>query len=83
MTTTDHAMTTGAGSEAGERQATELADRIRALAATDPDLAQELVDQLIENLNRATDGAFQEHLESAAAQPTNHPSAVTSPPGTS
>jgi len=68
MTTTEH-VTVGAGPDTGERHATELADRIRALAATDPDLAQDLVDQLIENLNRATDGAFTEHLEGMAAEP--------------
>ncbi len=68
MTTTEHITTNG---DAGERHATELADRIRALAATDPYLAQELVDQLIENLNRATDGAFQEHLEGGMSSASN------------
>ena len=52
----------GKGAEPGERQAIELADRLRMLATSDPDLAQDLVEQLIERLNRATEGAFDEHL---------------------
>lgn len=53
--------------EPGERQALELADRLRLLAASDPDLAQDLVEQLIEGLNRATRGGFDEHIEKAGA----------------
>ena len=56
----------GASAGQGEQQALELADRLRMLAASDPDLAQDLVEQLIEGLNRATDGAFDAHLEKAA-----------------
>jgi hypothetical protein len=52
----------------GQRQALELADRLRALAASDPDLAQDLVDRLIEGLNRATEGAFDEHVEKELAK---------------
>jgi hypothetical protein len=55
----------GAGRDEGERQAAELADRLRTLAAADPDLAQHLVEDLIARLNAATDGAFDEHLEQA------------------
>jgi uncharacterized protein YhfF len=51
----------------GERQALELADRLRMLAASDPDLAQDLVEQLIEGLNKATAGAFDEHIEKELA----------------
>lgn len=47
----------------GERQALELADRIRMVAAQDPELAQDLVDQLIVALDRATGGTFREHLD--------------------
>ena len=47
----------------GERRAFELANRIRAVAATDPALAQELVDQLIVALDRAMGGTFREHLD--------------------
>lgn len=46
-------------------QAMELADRIRMVAAQDPELAQDLVDQLIAALDRATDGTFREHLGAA------------------
>jgi hypothetical protein len=46
----------------GERRALELANRIREVAATDPALAQELVDQLIVALDRAMGGTFREHL---------------------
>ena len=58
----------GGESERGERQALELADRLRMLAASDPDLAQDLVDKLIDGLNRATAGAFDEHVERELAK---------------
>ena len=47
----------------GERHALELANRIRAVAATDPALAQDLVDQLIVALDRALGGTFRKHLD--------------------
>ena len=50
----------------GERRAMELADRIRQVAAEDPGLAQNLVDQLIVALDRAMGGTFREHLDGAA-----------------
>jgi hypothetical protein len=50
----------------GERHALELADRIRMVAAEDPALAQDLVDQLIVALDRAMGGTFREHLDGAA-----------------
>jgi hypothetical protein len=50
----------------GERRALELADRIRLVAAQDPALAQDLVDQLIVALDRAMGGTFLEHLDGAA-----------------
>ena len=50
----------------GERRALELADRIRLVAAQDPALAQDLVDQLIVALDRAMGGTFREHLDGAA-----------------
>jgi len=56
------------GADRGERQALELADRLRMLAASDPDLAQDLVEQLIESLNRAPRGAFDEHIERELAR---------------
>ena len=52
--------------EQGERHAMELADRIRMVAAEDPELGQDLVDQLIVALDRATGGTFREHLDGAA-----------------
>jgi hypothetical protein len=55
----------GVGPDQGERQAIELADRLRALAAADPNLAQHLVEDLIARLNQATDGAFTEHVDQA------------------
>jgi hypothetical protein len=51
--------------EEGERRALELADRIRIVAAQDPELAQDLVDQLIVALDRAMGGTFREHLDGA------------------
>jgi len=52
--------------EEGERRALELAERIRMVAAQDPEIAQELVDQLIVALDRAMGGTFREHLDGAA-----------------
>ena len=52
----------------GERRALELANRIRLVAAQDPGLAQDLVDQLIVALDRAMGGTFREHLDGAARQ---------------
>jgi len=60
----------------GERQALELADRLRMLAASDPDLAQDLVDKLIDGLNRATAGAFDEHIERELAKTGTNPGAA-------
>jgi hypothetical protein len=54
--------------EEGERRALELADRIRIVAAQDPELAQDLVDQLIAALDRAMGGTFREHLDGAARE---------------
>jgi hypothetical protein len=50
--------------DAGERRGMELAARIRMVAAQDPELAQDLVDQLIAALERATGGAFRQFLDS-------------------
>ena len=68
MTTSEHVGHDFAesGIEQGERHAMELADRIRMVAAEDPELAQDLVDQLIVALDRATGGTFREHLDGAA-----------------
>ena len=52
----------------GERRALELANRIRLVAAEDPALAQDLVDQLIVALDRAMGGTFREHLDGAARE---------------
>ena len=52
--------------EAGEKRSMELATRIRMVAAQDPELAQDLVDQLIVALDRAMGGTFREYLESEA-----------------
>jgi len=50
-------------SEAGERRGMELAARIRMVAAEDPELAQDLVDELIVALERAMGGSFREYLD--------------------
>jgi hypothetical protein len=55
-------------SEAGERRGMELAARIRLVAAQDPDLAQELVDELIAALEKALGGTFREYLDSEACE---------------
>ena len=47
----------------GERRALELAHRIRLVAAYDPGHAQELVDELIVQLDRAMGGTFREYLD--------------------
>jgi hypothetical protein len=49
--------------EAGERRGKELAARLRMVAAEDPELAQELVDELIVALDRAMGGTFREYLD--------------------
>jgi hypothetical protein len=65
MTTSEHIANDVAGDseDDGERQALELADRIRMVAAQDPELAQDLVDQLIVALDKATGGTFRDHLD--------------------
>ena len=52
--------------EAGERRGMELAARIRMVAAEDPELAQDLVDELIVALERAMGGTFREYLDGEA-----------------
>ena len=52
--------------DAGERSALELASRLRMVAAEDPALAQDLVNQLVVALDQATGGTFREHWEEAA-----------------
>jgi alkanesulfonate monooxygenase SsuD/methylene tetrahydromethanopterin reductase-like flavin-dependent oxidoreductase (luciferase family) len=52
--------------EAGERRSMELATRIRLVAAEDPELAQDLVDELIVALDRAMGGTFREYLDGEA-----------------
>jgi len=52
--------------DAGERRGMELAARIRMVAAEDPELAQELVDELIVALDRAMGGTFREYLDGEA-----------------
>jgi hypothetical protein len=47
----------------GERRALELAHRIRLVAAYDPGHAQQLVDELIVQLDRALGGTFREYLD--------------------
>ncbi|MGK5680338.1 hypothetical protein [Actinoplanes sp. URMC 104] len=53
-------------SDAGERRGMELAARLRLVAAQDPDLAQELVDNLIVALDKAMGGNFRDYLEGDA-----------------
>ena len=57
-------------SEAGERRGMELAARIRMVAAEDPELAQDLVDELIVALERAMGGTFREYLDGQACEGT-------------
>lgn len=57
-------------SEAGERRGVELAARIRMVAAEDPELAQELVDELIVALERAMGGTFREYLDTEEQEKT-------------
>lgn len=52
--------------EAGERRGMELATRLRMVAAEDPDLAQELVDNLIIALDKAMGGNFRDYLDGDA-----------------
>ena len=55
-------------SDAGERRGMELATRLRMVAAQDPDLAQELVDNLIVALDKAMGGNFREYLDGEARE---------------
>ena len=52
----------------GERQALELAHRIRLVAVRDPEQAQRLVDELIVALDAAMGGTFSEHLDGVARE---------------
>ena len=52
--------------EASERRASELATRLRMVAAQDPLLAQDLVEELIVALDRATGGTIRDHLDGPA-----------------
>jgi len=52
----------------GERQALELAHRIRLVATHDPEQAQRLVDELIVALDAAMGGTFSEHLDGVARE---------------
>ncbi|AGZ38618.1 hypothetical protein [Actinoplanes friuliensis] len=52
----------------GERRALELAHRIRQVAVTDPEHAQQLVDELIVALDAAMGGTFSEHLDGVARE---------------
>ncbi|WP_412747938.1 hypothetical protein [Krasilnikovia sp. M28-CT-15] len=63
----------------GERRAHELAARIRTVAASDPELAQDLVDQLIVALDRALGGTFREHLDGAARDAADRAIATGAP----
>ena len=82
MTTSEHIANDIAGDsgEHGERQALELADRIRMVAAQDPELAQDLVDQLIVALDQATGGTFRNHLDVPSQTVAGHALAGTGNP---
>ncbi|MBL7260930.1 hypothetical protein [Paractinoplanes lichenicola] len=54
--------------DAGERRGMELATRLRMVAAEDPDLAQELVDNLIVALDKAMGGNFRDYLDGEARE---------------
>jgi len=54
--------------DAGERRGLELATRLRMVAAEDPDLAQELVDNLIVALDKAMGGNFRDYLDGEARE---------------
>ncbi|MEU4238912.1 hypothetical protein [Actinoplanes sp. NPDC026619] len=56
--------------EAGERRGMELAARIRMVAAQDPELAQDLVDELIAALDKAMGGTFREYLDQESSNGT-------------
>ncbi|GIM91248.1 hypothetical protein [Paractinoplanes toevensis] len=60
-------------SEAGERRGMELAARIRMVAAQDPELAQDLVDELIVALDRAMNGTFREYLDQESRDEPERP----------
>ncbi|GIE98218.1 hypothetical protein [Paractinoplanes rishiriensis] len=63
--------------EAGERRGMELAARIRMVAAQDPELAQDLVDELIAALDRAMGGTFREYLDPAERDLTESGSGIS------
>lgn len=51
--------------DVGDERARELAERLRQLAAVDPELARHLVTELVTMLDRVTKGAFGEQLTPA------------------
>ncbi|MEU8821479.1 hypothetical protein [Actinoplanes sp. NPDC048796] len=66
--------------DAGERRGMELAARIRMVAAQDPELAQDLVEQLISALEKATGGTFRQFLDSdGESEITSEAPSVNSP----
>ncbi|AGL13926.1 hypothetical protein [Actinoplanes sp. N902-109] len=48
--------------EESERQALQLAAKLREVAVSDPAYAQLLLDELVERLDSATDGKFREYV---------------------
>jgi hypothetical protein len=52
--------------DAADDHARELAEKLKMLAAVDPDLAREWVSELVGALNRTTGGTFGDYLSPAA-----------------
>ena len=58
--------------DAGERRGMELAARLRMVAAQDPSLAQDLVDQLVAALDKAMDGSWRDYLDGGVRDAEDH-----------
>jgi len=68
-------------SDAGERRGLELAARLRMVAAQDPDLAQDLVDNLIVALDKALGGNFRDYLTADGEDEADRVFADSASPG--
>jgi len=56
----------------GERRALMLADLLRRVAVNNPAYAQLLLDELLESLDKATDGKFRDYVRTVGGTRTVH-----------
>ncbi|MFI5934833.1 hypothetical protein [Actinoplanes sp. NPDC051494] len=56
----------------GERRALKLADLLRRVAVDNPAYAQLLLDELIESLDKATEGKFRDYVRAVSRTLATH-----------